>query len=70
MIAYQVVANKMKLNEASRHTTHNSKHACLLKKKTVLTDELMMKKIDLNTDIPYFQVHLDKCHLKGFLMKT
>jgi hypothetical protein len=29
-----------------------------------------MKKIDLNTDIPYFQVHLDKCHLKGFLMKT
>jgi hypothetical protein len=42
----------------------------LVERKTVLTNELPMEKIILNTDIPYFQVHLDKRHLQGFLVKT
>jgi hypothetical protein len=42
----------------------------LVEREIVLKNELTMEKIVLNTDIPYFQVHLDKCHLQGFLVKT
>jgi hypothetical protein len=42
----------------------------LVERKTVLTNELPMEKIILNTDIPYFQVHLDTWHLQGSLAKT